>query len=182
MKKSSMLPGWALKGPGYTKEMVMGWSRQRQIAVFAQGGDRLEKALEKYPIKMWGFTTTPKNWCIKEVLWHLADQEANLYVRLRRAAAEPGKVAAAYDQEKWSTGLLYKKFDPHQAKALILLLRKANADLVKRLPSKVWTNKVKHSEWGMLTFGFMMAYNISHLDGHLAQMGRRYAEWKIRGK
>src|SRR5258708_7631950 len=157
MKKKSMLPRWAFKEKNYKKVLVQGWSRSKQVAAFSKGGERLEKTLRKYPAKMWGFTTTPKNWCIKEVLWHLADQEANLYVRLRRAAAEPGKIVAAYDQEKWSTKLLYKKADPQQAKVLILLLRKANADLVKRLPSKVWNHKVKHSEWGMLTFGFMMS-------------------------
>src|SRR5258708_5331402 len=157
MKKDFMLSGWGLKEKNYKKELVQGWSRSKQMAAFFKGGGRLEKNPRENPGKKWGCPTTPKNWCIKEVLWHLADQEANLYVRLRRAAAEPGKIVAAYDQEKWSTKLLYKKADPQQAKVLILLLRKANADLVKRLPSKVWNHKVKHSEWGMLTFGFMMS-------------------------
>jgi hypothetical protein len=182
MNKASTLPGWALKEQIYTKDMVKGWGRSKQINAFAKGGDRLEKTLRKYPAKMWGFTNAPKNWCIKEVLWHLADQEANLYVRLRRAAAEPRQPVAAYDQEKFSAKLPYKKANPQQAKALILLLRKANADLVKQLPSKVWNNKVKHPEWGTLTFGFMIILNVWHLDGHLAQMGRRYAEWKARKK
>ena len=180
MKNDPQLPGWALKEKILTKEVVKGWSRSKQIAAFAKGVERLEKTLRKYPKKMWNFTTTPKNWCITEVLWHLADQEANLYVRLRRAAAEPGQLVASYNQEKFSARLLYKKADPLQAKTLILLLRKANADLVKRLPSKVWKNKVKHPEWGTLAFGFMVALNVWHLDGHLAQMGRRYAEWKAR--
>lgn len=182
MKKDLSLPGWALKEKLMTKEIVKSWGRSKQIAAFSMGRERLEKTLKKYPRKMWGFTTTPKNWCITEVLWHLADQEANLYVRLRRAAAEPGQPVAAYNQEKFSARLLYKKSDPEQAKALILLLRKANADLVKLLGRKAWNNKVKHPEWGTLTFGFMVALNVWHLDGHLAQMGRRYAEWMARKK
>ena len=182
MKNNPALPGWALKEKILTKETVKGWGRSKQIAAFSRGGERLRKTLGKYPRKMWGFTTTPKNWCITEVLWHLADQEANLYVRLRRAAAEPGQPVAAYDQEKFSARLLYKKSDPAQAKALILLLRQANSDLIRRLPAKVWNNKVKHPEWGTLTFGFMVALNIWHLDGHLAQMGRRYAEWMAKKK
>src|SRR5262245_48171686 len=90
MRPMSSLPGWAWKEAAYTKDLVKGWSRERKLKAFTQGPARLEKALKKFPRKMWGFTTTPKNWCIQEVLWHLADQEANLYVRLRRAAAEPG--------------------------------------------------------------------------------------------
>ena len=182
MKNISMPPGWVLKEKIWTREEVKKWSRARQIAAFSKGGERLERTLRKYPKKMWGVTTTPKNWCIKEVLWHLADQEANLYVRLRRAAAEPGQPISAYDQEKWSAKLFYKKAGPEQAKAVFLLLRKANSDLVQRLPVRVWNSKVKHPEWGMLSFGFLIALNVWHVDGHLAQMGRRYAEWKSRGK
>jgi len=182
MRSSASLPGWVLKEKALTKDKVKGWSKKRKIAAFAQGPQRIERTLRKFPRKMWGFTTTPKNWCIKEVLWHLADQEANLYVRLRRAGAESGGLVSSYDQEKWSAKLLYKKADPLQAKALLLLLRQANSDLVKRLPSKVWKAKVKHPDYGMIAVGFMVGLNVWHLDGHLAQMGRRYNEWKSRQK
>lgn len=179
---NSPLFGWPLKEKGFTREEVKGWSRARKFSVFANGAARLDKALRKFPKKMWGFTADPKNWNIIQVLWHLTDQEANLYVRFRRAAAEPGQPISAYDQEKWDAKLFYKKADPEQARILLKLLRQANTDLLKRMPSSAWKNKVKHPEWGSLSVEFLVGLNVWHLDGHLAQMGRRFLEWKARGK
>lgn len=160
------------------KKKARDWSRAKKWKAFAKGTERVHRTLGKFPRKMWGFTARKGNWTITQVLWHLADQEANLYVRLRRAIAEPGQMISSYDQNKWSDKLLYSKSDPEQAKALLLLLRKANADFVKRIPSKAWGNKVKHQEWGPLSLENLVFRNIWHLEHHLYQMGRRHTEWK----
>lgn len=131
---------------------------------------------------MWRFTAKKGNWTITEILWHLTDQEANLYVRLRRAIAEPDQWVSPYDQNKWADKLLYSKADPEQARNLLLLLRKANADLLKRVPAKAWRGKVRHPEWGLLTLEYLVGVNIWHLEHHLVQMGRRFREWKTRAK
>lgn len=178
----TVLVGWPLKERYFTKEDVASMGRTRRVALFAAGVKRVEKTLSKFPRKMWAFTATPKNWAITQVLWHLADQEANLYVRLRIAAAESGSPVTAYDQNKWDKNLLYRKSDPDQARELLLILRKANADLVKRLGPSVWNKQVTHPEYGKRSFSHFVGMNIWHLDHHLAQMGRRYAEWKNRGK
>lgn len=178
----TVLMGWPLKEKYFTKEDVEPMGRARRVSLFAAGVGRVKKTLRKFPRKMWTFTTTPQNWTITQVLWHLADQEANLYLRLRIAAAEPGHSVTAYDQNKWDKGLLYRKSDPEQAKALLLLLREANADLVRRLGPSAWNKKGVHPQYGKRSFGFFVGMNIWHLDHHLAQMGRRYVEWKNRKK
>jgi|SRR5580658_3234012 hypothetical protein len=160
------------------KKVVQGWSRSRKTAVFAQGPQRVREALKKFPRRMWRFTAQRGNWTITQVLWHLADQEANLYVRLRRAAAEPGQLVSPYDQNKWADRLLYSQADPEQARDLILLLRQANADLLKRISPKAWKGKVNHPEWGLMSLEFLVGLNIWHLEHHLVQMRRRFLEWK----
>ncbi len=162
------------------KKVVQGWSRSKKIAIFAQGPAKVRKTLGKFPKAMWHFTAKKGNWTITEVLWHLADQEANLYIRLRRAVAEPNQVVSPYDQNKWADRLLYSKADPEQARDLLLLLRGANADLLKRIPAKGWRGKVRHPEWGLLTLEYLVGLNIWHLEHHFLQMGRRFKEWKTR--
>jgi hypothetical protein len=176
-----------LRGPGLLelelaamKEKVRHWSRAKKLAAFAQGPKRLSDTLKKFPQGMWRYTRKKENWTITQVLWHLADQEANLYVRLRRAVAEPGRMVSPYDQEKWSQGLLYSKAHPIQARDLIILLRNANADLLKRVGARAWKGKAKHPEWGILSLEYLVGLNLWHLDHHLAQMGRRFSEWKNR--
>jgi hypothetical protein len=160
------------------KKEVQGWSRSRKITAFAQGPERVRQTVKKFPRRMWRFTAKKGNWTITQVLWHLADQEANLYIRLRRAAAEPGQMVSPYDQNKWSDRLLYSQADPMQAVDLIGLLRRANADLLKRVSPKAWKGKVNHPEWGLMSLEFMVGQNIWHLEHHLVQMGRRFQEWK----
>lgn len=154
------------------------WKHSKQIAALSKSGGKLDRTLRRFPRKTWDYTRDRKNWCIREILWHLADQEAHFYIWMRKAIAEPNGRISTHDQEIWSSKLGYKRSDPLQAKALLHFFRKANADLVERLPSKVWKNIVKHPEWGKVSLGDMVAIDIWHLDAHLAQMGRRYAEWK----
>jgi hypothetical protein len=176
-----------LRGPGLLekelaamKEKVQGWTRAKKLAAFSQGSKDLTATLKKFPQSMWRYSRKKENWSITQVLWHLADQEANLYVRLRRAVAEPGQMVSPYDQEKWSQDLFYLKADPVQARDLIIILRKANADLLKRVGAKAWKGKVKHPEWGTLSLEYLVGLNLWHLEHHMAQMGRRFSEWKSR--
>ena len=150
------------------------------IKLNARGSEKVREILRKYPQAMWHFTAQKGNWTITQVLWHLADQEANLYVRLRRAVAEPGGVVSPYDQNKWADKLFYSKANPEQARDLILLLRKSNSDLLKRIPPKAWRGKVRHPEWGLLSLEYLVGLNIWHLEHHILQMGRRFSEWKAR--
>lgn len=164
------------------KKTIQGWGRARKSRAFAQGGEKAARYLKTCPRSMWGFTAKKGNWTITQVLWHLADQEANLYVRLRRAVAEPGGMVSPYDQEKWADKLFYPKADPLQALGLLRLLRKANSDLLKRVPAKDWRKRVQHPEWGPLSLDYLVGLNIWHIEHHLVQMGRRRREWKNKGR
>jgi hypothetical protein len=170
--------GIAEKERAELKKTVQKWSRPRKLAAFAKGPQLLTQTLKRFPKTMWGYTRKKGNWTIIQVLWHLADQEANLYVRLRRAIAEPGGFVSSYDQNLWAEQLQYSKSDPEQARDIILLLRMANADLLKRVPVKSWKGKVKHLEWGNLSLEYLVGLNIWHFEHHLGQMERRYQEWK----
>lgn len=156
------------------------WASPQKAKAFTQGGIRLSAVLRRCPRRMWTFTKKRSNWTIAQVLWHLADQEANLYVRMRLAAAEPGSYISSYDQEIWVKKLAHPAASPEQARDLVLLLRKANADLLKRIPRKAWKGRVKHPEWGTRDLEYMVALNVWHLEHHLRQMERRLKEWKAR--
>jgi hypothetical protein len=173
-------PAWANEELEKVRNTVLGWSRSKRLNVFAKGGSRVTRVLKKFPRNMWNFTAKKGNWCITEVLWHLADQEANIYVRFRKAISENGAVVSAWDHTKWQKETLCAQAHPLQAQDLILFLREANADLLRRMPTKAWKNYIKHPEFGKSTVEDMVDFNIWHLDNHIGQMERRFLEWNSR--
>jgi hypothetical protein len=162
------------------KRKVAEWSRSHKLVAFSHGADRISKTLKQFPRSMWMFKPSKEKWCIGEILWHLADQEANLYVRLRRAIAESGSVVSAYDQNKWAKNLEYILGDFEEAWEILKLLRRSNSALLKRLPVSVWKLKVKHPERGLLTVESLVSMNVWHLEHHLGQMEKRYRDWKFK--
>ena len=67
----------------------------------------LLKALEEFPQEMWQWKPAPEKWSIHEILIHLADSEANSYIRARRLIAEPGSGVYGYDENAWVARLNY---------------------------------------------------------------------------
>jgi hypothetical protein len=176
-----------IAGPDVSKEesvsarkKVEGWKRTQKLSVFSNGANRISKTLKQFPRSMWMFKPSKEKWCIGEILWHLADQEANLYIRLRRAIAEPESQVSAYDQDKWAKQLGYLMGDFEEAWDILKLLRRSNAALLKRLPIGVWKRKVKHPERGLLTVESLVSMNVWHLEHHLGQMEKRFREWKLK--
>jgi len=164
------------------KKKVHSWKKDRKLSIFADGNDRIGKAIRQFPRSMWMFKPTKEKWCIGEVLWHLADQEANLYIRLRKAVSEPGSAVTSYDQDKWAKNTNYLLGDFEEAWEILNILRKANARLLKRLPASTWAKKIKHPEQGLVSIEYMVGSNIWHLEHHLGQMAKRYREWKAKKK
>lgn len=175
-------PGLSKSEEALVRKKVHGWSRAKKLKAFAAGALRVEEALAKFPKSMWRFKPDPKHWCIGEVIWHLADQEANLYLRIRKAVAEPGGTVSSYDQDKWAERTAYLKADFDEARHLLESLRNANVHLLKRLPVSSWKNKAKHPEVGAISVEYFVGHNILHIEHHIGQMAKRYREWKERRK
>ena len=114
------------------KKKIQTWNRSRKLIFFSLGAKRIGDSLARFPKSMWRYTSDRKKWCIGQILWHLTDQEANLYIRLRRAAAEPGSIIAPYDQNKWNEKTLYLKGDFNDALNLLQILRKTNSNSSSR--------------------------------------------------
>ena len=81
--------------------------RLQKIESYGAAYKKLVEALKQFPHEMWQFRPTPERWTIHEIIVHIADSEANSYVRCRRFIAEPGKEVMGYDEEGWAKRLNY---------------------------------------------------------------------------
>ena len=109
---------------------------------------------------------------------HIADSEANSFIRLRRLIAEPGLGVMAYDENEWARRLDYHAQSPDDAIQLFRWLRHNSYVLVRSLPETAWANSIQHPENGPMTMDDWLDVYARHIPDHVAQMARIHAEWQ----
>lgn len=127
---------------------------------------------------MWQWKPAPDKWSIHEILIHIADSEANSYVRCRRLAAEPGSSVYGYDENLWAKNLDYHNQNIEDALQLFKWLRKMSYDLIKDIDDTTWhTATIQHSESGTVTFEEWLQTYEEHVPVHIRQMKRNLQQW-----
>ncbi len=150
--------------------------RERLIESYGKAYDKIVAAIAEFPREMWQWRPANGKWTIHENIVHLADSEANSYIRCRRLIAEPGSAVLGYDQEIWTEKLDYHQQNVDDALELFRLLRKKSYDLIKNLPDEVWNNTIEHSENGTMTFEDWLRSYENHT--HIGSMRRVYEAWQ----
>ncbi len=115
-------------------------TRSAKISTFGSAYETLIAGLREFPKEMWGFRDEHGCWSIHEHVVHIADSEANSYIRCRRLIAEPGKPLMAYDENGWASALGYAGRSVEGALELFRILRQQTYDLIKTLPESAWAN------------------------------------------
>src|SRR5258708_21758396 len=92
---------------------------------------------------MWQYRSPVEPWTIHEILVHIADSEANSFIRLRRLVAEPGTAVMGYDENSWGSRLDYHAQKPDDAIELVRWLRHHHTMLVKFLPASTRANNLQ---------------------------------------
>ena len=96
----------------------------------------------------------PGGWSPRQVIHHLADSEAQSYARLRRLIAEPeGTIIQGYDESAWADSeiLGYTELPTENSIAVLLAVRAASLDILKRLKESDLSRAGVHTESGAFT-------------------------------
>jgi hypothetical protein len=153
-------------------------ARLRKIHSYGNGYDALMNGLQRFPQEMWDYRDEHGCWSIREHLVHIADSEANSYIRCRRLIAEPGEPLMAYDENAWSRSLNYSDQGIDDALALFRLLRSQTYTLIQSLPDAVWTNTCHHPENGDMSLDDWLAVYEAHIPEHLQFMQENCDAWR----
>src|SRR5712692_1260993 len=97
------------------EEQMTPAGRKQRIESYGNAYNYLVESLTEFPKAMWQFKPSPDDFSIHEIIVHIADSEANSFVRARRAIAEPGSRVLGYDEMVWSKGLRYHDQSPADA-------------------------------------------------------------------
>ncbi len=155
-------------------------TRKLKIKQYGAAHAELSHVLEPFPREMWQFKSSPEGWSIHEIIVHLADSEANGFIRLRKAIAEQGSTITPYDEAGWARALHYEQQSAQDALALFGLLRRTTYDLLQSLPESVWAHTYEHPESGAVTLDNWLDVYVDHSSAHLKQMQNVYKAWTHR--
>jgi hypothetical protein len=152
--------------------------RLAKIESYGRAPEDLAAALKEFPREMWKYKPAPDRWSIHEIIIHLADSEANSFIRGRVFLAEPGKTIMAYDQDKWTRELDYHSQDTDLALDLFRCLRKSTYLILHNQPMSVWERTIVHPEAGLMTMDKWLEIYEHHIPGHINQMRNNFEAWK----
>jgi uncharacterized damage-inducible protein DinB len=168
-------------GRGHTIKRTLRLSaeeRQQKIESYGAAYERLAKTLYILPKEMWEYKPSSSEWSVHEIVIHMADAEANGYVRFRRFIAEPGSKVMAYNQDLWAKKLNYNNQNIDEALQLFKYLRSMTYTLLKELTDDAWTNTVEHSENGIMTLEDWLETYDNHDMAHISQMKNNLKLWE----
>ncbi|MEP7198579.1 MAG: DinB family protein, partial [Chloroflexota bacterium] len=97
--------------------------RTTRIASYGNAHHTLVAALKQFSPEAWHYRAAHDPWTIHEIVVHIADSEANSFVRCRRAIAEPGSGVWGYDEMTWARALRYADQSADDALELFKWLR-----------------------------------------------------------
>ena len=157
-------------------------ARSHKIESYGNAFPELAGALEKFPREMWQFRDEHGCWSIHEHLVHIADSEANSYIRCRRLIAEPGRTLMDYDENQWASALDYHSQSIEESLHLFQWLRSKTCTLLKSLPESAWSNTAFHPENGNMTLDDWLDVYESHVREHIGYMDQNYDAWQAQGR
>ena len=150
----------------------------RMLLSYLQGIDDFINVLPEFPKKMWDYKPAPNRWSIKEIILHMADSEANSYVRCRKIIAENGSNIMVYDQDKWAENLKYRDQNIETSLELFKQLRLNTYNLLLTIPEDTWDNYCMHPESGRVTLRDWLKTYTDHVHIHIGQMRDNHDDWK----
>jgi hypothetical protein len=151
--------------------------RRRILESFGHAPSLLSAALRQFPRKMWLYKPSADRWSIHEIILHLADSEANSYVRCRRFIAEPGCAVFKIDAARWAGSLGYFHQSTREAIEVIRRLRKMTHQLLITLSESVWLHTLEHPRDGRITLEQWVLLQERHIPHHLEQMKSNHELW-----
>ena len=153
--------------------------RQEKIKQFKNAGTNLEQALQNITGDEWSFHPKSNEWSINEIVQHLADAEAMVYIRFRKGIAEPSQPIFAFDDKEWSEDLHYDEQNPTDAVAVFKTLRHSTAKLLLLVPEDIWnTNTIIHPDMGAMTLDDMLTYYEKYTNDFISKINSIHQHYK----
>jgi DinB superfamily len=150
------------------------------IRRYAEGPDRLSRALAAVPPPALQWRPAPGRWSVHEVVVHCGDSETNAHMRIRYLIAEADPLILGYDQDRWATTLDYHALPLEPALATVRAVRANTVPLLERLTPEQWGRTGRHTEHPTYGADAWLRIYGEHLEVHARQIERNLEAWHRR--
>jgi hypothetical protein len=110
-------------------------------------------------------------WTARQIAHHVAESEANAFVRLRRLVAEDAPVIVGYDEELYARRNHYDR-PIASALAVVDAVRASSLELLASLTPAEWEHAGTHSESGRYSVDDWLRTYAAHPHDHADQVRR----------
>ena len=153
---------------------------RQKIELYGAGFALLSAALADLPREAWQHRPAPAEWCIHEIVVHLADSESMAALRARKLITEPGSWLMGYEEARWADALQYSAQNADNALRIIQLVRQTTYELLRTLPDAAFDHAVRHEEYEQpYTFDMWLDIYSRHIPEHIEQIQRAREAWRL---
>jgi len=146
---------------------------KRHLDAAEKSPKEIAAAISGLPDKTLRYKPAPEQWCVLEILGHLADAEIIYGYRLRQMLADAKPVIAPLDQNAWTRNLNYLDSPASELIAFYGLGRHHNLRLLRSMKASDFSKSAFHPEMQKdMTVADLVERMGGHGTGHLQQIER----------
>jgi hypothetical protein len=150
----------------------MAVSIETRLAQLRQAPNEFRAVVEGAKEEQLDLDPGPGSWTARQIIHHVADAEANGYIRLRKLFAELNPILDAYDQDRWADELKYS-WPVEGSLRTFLAVRQSSLELLGQLGLDALCQKSGwHPEVGIFTGRDWIDAYAEHVLIHTEQLKR----------
>jgi hypothetical protein len=146
--------------------------RERYIGELAAAPANLRKAVSGLDDKQLDTPYRPEGWTVRQVVHHLPDSHANMYVRLKMALTETDPPIKPYDEAAWAA-LPENSVTPVEVSLNFLeALHTRVVNTLRGMKPEDFARNYRHPEMGLVPLDKALAMYAWHSAHHVAHITR----------
>ncbi len=152
--------------------MLTASQRRERIAMIRELPARLEAALRGLDDRQLGTPGGEGEWSVREVVHHMADADANFFVRMKLVLTEEKPRLWLFEQEGWARLADTTKVPIQPSLSILKGLHQRWGVLLESLPESAWARQGVHPESGAVTLEDLLVAYTNHGEIHLEQIAK----------